>query len=104
MRLIAELSEMIEDELEGAEEYIEEAIKLKDTYPSVAKVLYDISTQEMNHVDMLHGEVVDLITEYRKTNGEPPKAMQAVYDHLHEKHIKKANKVKVYQAQYRDSR
>ena len=30
MKIIAKISEMIEDELEGAEEYVEEALKLKE--------------------------------------------------------------------------
>lgn len=103
MKIIAKISEMIEDELEGAEEYVEEALKLKESHPNVAKLFYEISNQEMNHVNLLHGEVVSLINEYKKTDGEPPKAMQAIYDHIHERNIKKANKIKMYQAQFKEN-
>ncbi len=101
MTIIKELSEMIEDELEGAEEYITKAIEMKQKHPALAKVFYDISLQEMTHVNMLHTEVAKIIEQHRKEHGEPPASMLAVYDYLHEKQIKKANHIKMYQAQYR---
>lgn len=101
MKIIKEISEMIEDELSGAKHYIEKALHCKDENPALARVFYEISLQEMNHVNMLHGEVAKIIERHRKEHGEPPAPMMAVYDYLHEKHIDKANKVKVYQAQYR---
>jgi rubrerythrin len=101
MKIIKQLSEMIEDELEGAEEYIECALKHKDDNPTLAKVFYDISMQEMTHVDMLHGEVVKLIQQHQKEQGDPPPAMMAVYEYMHERQIKWANKIKTYQMQFR---
>lgn len=97
MKIISELSDMIEEELEGAENYITLAHKMKETNPSLSKVFHDISLQEMNHVDMLHGEVVKLIQEHREAHGEPPAPMKAVYDYLHGKHIEKANKIRLMQ-------
>ena len=101
MKLIKELTERIEEEIDGAEEYVKEAIKLKHEHPSLAKTLYDISTQEMSHIDMLHTEVVKLIEEHRRTHGEPPAPMVAVYQYLHERHIDKVNTIKLLQAEYR---
>lgn len=101
MKIIKEISEMIEDELGGAKHYIEKALHCKDENPALARVFYEISLQEMNHVNMLHGEVTKIIEQHRKEHGEPPAPMMAVYDYLHEKHIDKANRIKVYQAQYR---
>lgn len=101
MKLIKELTERIEEEIDGAEEYVKEAIKLKHEHPSLAKTLYDISTQEMSHIDMLHAEVIKLIEEHRRTHGEPPAPMMAVYEYLHERHIDKVNTIKLLQAEYR---
>lgn len=101
MKIIKRISDMIADELEGAEEYAKCAIKYKDDHPTLAKTFYDISTDEMRHVSLLHDEIVKLIETYRKEHGEPPVAMLAVYDYLHEKQIEEANEVRGYQAQYR---
>lgn len=101
MKIIKKISEQIEEEIEGAEEYIKLALKYKDENPGLAKTFYDISTDELRHVDLLHTEVVMLINEHKKTAGEPPAAMLAVYDYLHEKQIAAVNKVKMYQSQYR---
>ena len=101
MKLIKELTEMIEEEIEGAEEYVKEAIKLKHERPSLAKTLYDISNQEMAHIDMLHAEVVKLIEEHRRMHGEPPAPMMAVYQYLHERHIDKANNIRMLQNEYK---
>jgi Mn-containing catalase len=101
MKLIKELTERIEEEIDGAEEYIKEAIKLKHEHPSLAKTLYDISNQEMSHIDMLHSEVVKLIEEHRRTHGEPPAPMMAVYQYLHERHIDKVNNIRMLQNEYK---
>jgi rubrerythrin len=101
MMIIKKLTEFISEEIDGAEEYAKLAVEWKHKNPTLAKVFYDISLQEMNHVNMFHGEVVKLIEQHRKEHGEPPAAMMAVYDYMHEKHIREANEVKMYQAQYR---
>ena len=103
MTIIKKISEMIEDELEGAEHYAKCAIKHREEHPTLAKTMYDIATDEMRHVDLLHAEVVKIIKTYREKNGEPPAAMMAVYDYLHDKQIEEAAEVKVLLAQYREA-
>lgn len=88
---------MIEDELECADEYIETALKCKDENPELAKLMYSISLQELEHMEKLHKAVVEIIEKYRKENGEPPQAMMAVYDYLHRRHIERATKIKIMQ-------
>ena len=101
MKLIQKISDMIDGELEGASDYGKEAVKYKDDNPMLAKTFYEIATQELQHVNLLHEQVVKLIEEHRRTKGDPPASMMAVYDYLHEKQIEKANKAKSYLATYR---
>ena len=96
MKLIEKLSE-----IEDAGKYAKCALKYKEENPALSKTFYDLSTDEMRHMTLLHDEVARIIAQYRKENGEPPTAMLAVYDYLHEKQIERAKEVKDYQAMYR---
>lgn len=103
MKIIKEISEMIEDELDGASEYIKEALKNKEHHPSLAKTFYDISLDEVKHINMLHDEVKKIIETHRREHGDPPAPMLAVYEYLHDRHIEKMNAIKMYQGEYRGS-
>lgn len=102
MKLIQEISEMIEEEVEGACHYAKEAVKHKEDDAALAKTFYDIAGMELQHVNMLHEQVTRIIEQHRREHGEPPAAMLAVYNYLHEKQIEKVNKVKHYLAMYRE--
>lgn len=102
MKVIRELSDMIEDEIDGAKNYIKKALEWKDDHKQLADTLCNISTEEMGHIERLHKEVVKLIQEYRKDKGEPPADMMAVYEYLHGKHIDKVKEIKEYQNLYRE--
>lgn len=102
MRIIKKLSKMIECEIEDAEKYIEKALKYKEERPELAKMFYSLSMDEMEHMSKLHGAVVEIIEEYRKEHGEPPKEMLFLYNYLHEKHIDDAAEVKTMQAMYKE--
>ena len=103
MKIIKELSEMIEEELEGAEEYAKNAVYYKAENPALAKTFYEISIEEMRHVDMLHNEVVALIEKHKREHGEPPPAMLAVYEFLHKRNIEWAAEIRSYQNEFRTS-
>lgn len=102
MKVIKVLTEMIAEELEGAEHYVKCAIQYKPEHPGLADVLFEISNQEMRHVNILHEEVVKLIRSYRDKHGEPPAAMQAIYDWEHEKQIEESKEIKILQTHYRE--
>lgn len=103
MKIIKELEEKIEDEIHDIKEYAEMAASVKSDHPSLAQVLYNISVQEDAHQAALHGEVVKLIEEHRRTHGEPPPAMKAVYEYVHKRHIEKLAEARRYQYIYKNS-
>lgn len=100
MKLIKELSEMIDEEIEGVAGYATKAIEVKGEYPLVAETLIAISKQEAEHVNKLHDAVSKVISDYRAKNGNPPESMLAVYNYLHEKQITKFAEAKRLQDMY----
>ena len=101
MKIIKMLAEMIEEELEDAEKYAKCALKNKDDHPTLSKTFHELAEQEMTHADMLHGEATGLIIEHRREHGDPPDAMLAVWEYMHERHIEKANAVRMLLGQIR---
>ena len=101
MKIIKCLAELIEEELNDSSRYIDLAMKWKDEEPDTADLFYELSTEEMGHSEKLHEEVKELIEEYRKEHGEPPKDMMVLWDYLHEKHIETATRIRVKQGIYK---
>ena len=87
--------------MDDASAYIDLAMKWKAEEPDTADLFYELSLEEMGHMEKLHNEVVELIEEYRKQHGEPPKEMMILYEYLHEMHIKTATQIKVKQGMYK---
>lgn len=100
MKLIKELSEMIEDEIGDVRKYAKKALEVRENYPLLADVLYSISRQESEHMNKLHEQVARIIADYRAKNGEPPADMLAIYDYLHKKQIDEYADAKRYQDIY----
>ena len=101
MKIIEKISSMIDEEIGDAHKYAQCAMMYKEDMPKLADVFMKISEEEMRHMALLHNEVVDIIEDYRKKEGEPPAEMMAVYDYLHRKQIDKSAEVKAMQSMYR---
>ena len=103
MKLIRDLEEYIEDEIQDIKKYAKMAMEVKNDYPTLAQVLFNISAQEDGHQAAIHNEVVKIIEEHRRNHGEPPAAMMAVYDYLHKKSIDKLAEARMYQEVYKNA-
>ena len=103
MKIIEKLSRMIEEEISDAEKYIRCALYYKDDKDmrDVADMFARLANDEMGHMMTLHNQVVSIIDNYRKTNGEPPENMKMLYDILHQKHIDDAATVKAMISMYK---
>ena len=101
MKLIETLYEKISSEIHDAKSYAKLAIENREAYPDLAQTLYELSVDEMGHMDRLHTAVTEIIKEYREEKGEPPASMLAVYDYLHKQQIDKAAEVKTLQGMFK---
>lgn len=101
MKIIKALEELIEEEIDDVKKYAKLAVEYKENHPALAQVFFNLSTQEDGHQAALHTEVVKIIEDYRRKNGEPPAAMMAVYEYVHKKHIDALAKARVYQDLYK---
>lgn len=102
MKIIEELSDKIEKEIDSAEEYIKCALKHKEDRPQLAETYNRIANEKMAHMNLLHTQVAAIIDAYRKEKGEPPEGMKMLYDILHRKHIEHAAAVKGMIALYKE--
>ena len=102
MKIIEHLSDLINEEIDGACNYAKLALKYKEDRPQLAQTLYSITVDEMKHIDMLHDEVVRVINDHRATGAEVPVEMQAIYDYVHAKQIERVHNIKVYMDQYKE--
>ena len=102
MKVIAKIVDLIEDEIDGAQQYAELAIKYRTEHPKLAEKLHELAGVEMSHAKALHTEAARLIEEARQRDGEPPAAMLAVYEYEHGKQIKHAAAVRALIEEYDD--
>ena len=62
---------------------------------SAKKILDDMGTQELSHVDVLHEQAVRLIQAQRSEGKEVPAGMQAVWDWEHSHMMDRVARIKV---------
>lgn len=101
MKIIEKLCEMIDEEIADAMKYAKCASVHKDDNPAMADMFIRLADEEMKHMMTLHNQVVTLIDDYKRKNGEPPETMKAVYDILHKRHIDRAAEAKAAISMYK---
>lgn len=101
MKVIKQIVEDIQEELEGAEHYAKLATEWRDTDKQLADTYARMAQTELDHVNNLHGHVVRFIEAHKKTGAEVPEAMQAVWDWEHSKHVDTSARIKSLLAVYR---
>lgn len=101
MLLIQKLQDMIDEELEDATKYARCALNHKEENQSLSNCFFRLSSEEIEHAMLLHEQVVHLIDDYRKKNGEPPEKMKFIYEYVHGKYIERMNDIKIMQAIYK---
>ena len=101
MKIIRCLSEKIQEELADADAYIDLAMAWKEDDEETAELFYELSTEELGHVDKLHEQVTEEIEDYKRTEGEPPEGMKELYDWMHKKNLEEAMRIRVKQGMFK---
>lgn len=83
-----------------AKEDIDKAMKYKLDNPKLADEYYQRSIIDLNKINDLHDDIVDIINNYRKTNGEPPEVMKIIWDYEHDNMIEGIAEIKQLQDYY----
>ena len=102
MKIIQELCDNIDEEINDAIKYAKMALEYENDYPALAEAVSKIAEEEMKHMGILHTQVVAIIEAYRKKNGEPPESMRILYDIMHRKQIEHAAEAKAYMSMYKE--
>lgn len=102
MQIIKDLASYIDEEIGDAQKYVKKALCVKDDMPQLAQVFYQLSVEEMDHMNRLHTEVVRIINKYRDEGKVIPGGMEMAYKLLHERSIDWAKEVKIMQGMFRE--
>ena len=100
MREIKEMTCQIKDELEGAKDYAKMATHYKEMGDTqTGKMYYDMANDELKHAMNIHGIVVKLIEEKRKTV-TPPQYMLDIWKEEHDEYLEETAKTKYMLAEF----
>lgn len=95
MKIIKMLVEQIMDEAGSAEEYAKLAVQYKEEDKLLADNYAKMAEVELQHVDLLHAQVVRIIKAWQAQGNETPPEMEAIYNWEHQKSIDHIARIKV---------
>lgn len=98
MKEIKDIIAFIDDEIDGADEYIKYAVKMKGVDDLAYQTALRLAAIEMEHVDAWHTVAVKAIEAKRaemKAKGQTvPAYMQEMWDDEHAEYVEKVSKLK----------
>lgn len=101
MKVIKEIVDQIEEEIDGAENYAERAMQYREEDKALADTYAKLSEVELGHVDLLHAQVVRIIKAWQAKGNETPHDMEILYQWRHDKEIQKIKEIKILLSLYR---
>lgn len=98
MKEIKDIIAFIDDEIDGACEYIKYAVKMKGVDDLAYQTALRLAATEMEHVDAWHAVAVKAIeakrAEMKMRGQQVPAYMQAMWDDEHAEYLEKVAKLK----------
>ena len=94
MKIMKDIICHMSDTMEEAEDYVAEARLIKDEHPQLFSTYLKLAEEHLKHYMSLHTAVVQIINEYRRQKGEPPKEMTIIWNYEHEKLIEEYEDIK----------
>lgn len=101
MRIIKKLAEMIDDEIDGAIEYAEDAVLYKDSMPELGRMFAELAEEELGHVGRLHDAVAEIIKNAKEAGKSVPPGMMEMFEYVNKRQIGKVNEARNYLTQFR---
>jgi len=101
MEMIKKLFEMMEEELEGAEEYLKDSIKHMHMHPDVSRAFYEMSQDELKHATMLRDIAIKVKTDEHNKNPDLHTGTAEMVGFMNERYAKKNHNLKLWQDEYK---
>ena len=94
------LKERVQDELEGAKDYIKRAIEIKAMDPNWGKMLYNMSVEELQHATNFYNMFSEYYQKVTSAYKEPPKYLEDCMDEVTEMYVECLATIKKMQEMY----
>lgn len=101
MKYISVLLEQMDDELDGAHEYAQCALRSKDEDRELAEVYMSLARTELDHYQKLYNQMTRIMTNYRSEHGDMSYELQEFYDWQRTKTMNHMAEVKVLVDSYK---
>lgn len=101
MRHVSMLLEQMDDELDGAREYAQCSLHLKDEDRELADVYVSLARTELDHYQKLYNQMTRIMTNYRSEHEDMSHELQEFYDWQRTKTMNCMAEVKVLVDSYK---